>query len=225
MFERSFVWLGGALFVAALAASLYEFVIGWAESGPTLTVESVGWNVALFAAFAAHHSLFARESAKRTIERLVPQSLVRSLYVWTASLLLLTVLVLWRPIGGDVYRTRGWVALSLLVVQLGGIGLIARSVAMIDPLELAGIRARPRREGLQVAGPYRLVRHPVYLGWILALFGAPHMTGDRLTFAVVTAIYLFAAIPWEERSLCAEFGDEYVRYQGMVRWRILPYVF
>lgn len=225
MFERAFVWLGGALFVASLAASVYEFVIGWAESGPTRTVDSVGWDVALLAVFAAHHSLFARERAKRAVERLVPGRLVRSLYVWTASLLLLTVLVLWRPIGGTVYRTQGLAAFVLIVVQLGGVWLIARSVATIDLLELAGIRARPARNGLRVAGPYRLVRHPLYLGWLLAVFGAPHMTGDRLAFAAVTTIYLFAAISWEERSLRAEFGDEYVRYQRQVRWRILPYVF
>jgi protein-S-isoprenylcysteine O-methyltransferase Ste14 len=108
--------------------------------------------------------------------------------------------------------------------QLLGVGLIARSVANIDPLELAGIREQATREGLQVTGPYGWVRHPLYRGWVLAAFGAAHMTGDRLAFAVITAIYLIVAVRWEERSLVRNFGDEYRRYQRRVRWRIIPYL-
>jgi protein-S-isoprenylcysteine O-methyltransferase Ste14 len=100
-------------------------------------------------------------------------------------------------------------------------------VRAIDPLELAGIR-RPGTAGpsaLQITGPYRLVRHPLYLGWMLIVFGAAHMTGDRLAFASITSLYLVIAIPWEERSLERAFGDAYRRYQVDVRWRAIPYVF
>ena len=78
---------------------------------------------------------------------------------------------------------------------------------------------------LQTDGPYRLVRHPLYLGWMLIVLGAAHMTGDRLAFAVITSLYLVIAIPWEERSLERTFGDAYRRYQVDVRWRAIPYVF
>ncbi len=106
---------------------------------------------------------------------------------------------------------------------------------MIDPLELAGIRtpdedagagttpARP--SALQIAGPYRLVRHPLYLGWILVVFGAAHMTGDRLAFAVISSFYLLVAVPWEERSLRQSFGEDYDRYKRLVRWRVVPYLY
>ena len=73
-------------------------------------------------------------------------------------------------------------------------------------------------------GPFGIVRHPIYLGWILMVFGAPTMTTDRLVFAVISSLYLVLAIPWEERSLVAVFGDRYRTYQDTVRWRILPWV-
>ena len=76
-----------------------------------------------------------------------------------------------------------------------------------------------------VFGPYRIVRHPLYFGWALAVFGAAHMTGDRLAFATITVAYLIAAISLEERSLTAVFGPEYENYARHVRWRMFPYVY
>ncbi len=103
---------------------------------------------------------------------------------------------------------------------------IARAVRLIDGLQLAGIRPSPAAgEALQFGGPYQMVRHPVYLGWMLIVFASPHMTGDRLTFAVVSSLYLVLAMPWEERSLEGAFGEEYRRYKERVRWRLLPYVY
>jgi protein-S-isoprenylcysteine O-methyltransferase Ste14 len=78
---------------------------------------------------------------------------------------------------------------------------------------------------LQTTGPYRLVRHPLYLGWMLVVFAPANMTGDRLFFAVITSAYLIAAIPWEERSLVKAFGETYVRYKEQVRSRVIPYVY
>src|SRR5262249_28531626 len=108
-----------------------------------------------------------RDAAKRWLA-VIPRRLRRSVYVWIASLLLAAVCGLWRTVGGDVYRVDGLAALSLAAVQLAGFWIIARAVAKIDPLELAGIRAtEPDAAGsavaepsaLQVTGPYRLVRH------------------------------------------------------------------
>ncbi len=80
-------------------------------------------------------------------------------------------------------------------------------------------------ESLQFHGPYRWVRHPLYLGWLLATFGPAHMTGDRLVFAGISLFYLVIAVPFEERSLIGSFGEPYVRYRELVRWRIVPYVY
>jgi isoprenylcysteine carboxyl methyltransferase (ICMT) family protein YpbQ len=226
-FERLFVWAGGALFDFSLMATAYVYFVRWAVPAKGAP-HAIAIDSALLAVFAFHHSLFARRSVKAHVARVLPERLLRSIFVWTASLLLLLVLVLWEPIAGDLYHVTGWRAYAHAVVQLSGLWLIARAVAAIDPLELAGIAppgAADISSGLQIAGPYRWVRHPLYLGWIVALFGAAHMTADRLAFAVLTTIYLLIAIPWEERSLGRTFGDGYARYRHQVRWRVIPYVY
>jgi methanethiol S-methyltransferase len=221
---RAFVWIGGALFVASLVCCTWWYVSPWGNSRPFAGASAGGFDAVLFGVFALHHSVFARDSVRRAIARWIPEPLIRSVYVWTASLLLIIVCVLWRPIGGDLYKVNGTAALANAAVELLGIWMIAESVRGLDPLELAGIRPA-RNRGLQIAGPYRLVRHPLYLGWVLAVFGHAHMTGDRLGFAVISTVYLVVAIPFEEASLVDTFGDAYRRYQDHVRWRIIPYVF
>jgi protein-S-isoprenylcysteine O-methyltransferase Ste14 len=223
--ERAFVWIGGAVFVGSLADCILVYGVRWSTPGQPGTLAALLVNVLIFGVFALHHSLLAREPVKRRVERIVPLRLMRSADVWIASLLLLIVLAAWRPVGGELYHAAGVAALALGAVQLSGLWLIARAVATIDPLELAGIRPPSSRDGLQVRGPYRFIRHPLYLGWIFAVFGAAHMTGDRLAFAVITTAYLFVAIPWEERSLLKSFGDEYAHYQQQVRWRVIPYLY
>lgn len=227
-FERVFVWLGGAAFAGSLVLCAYAFTFRWSR------VDAVpgraAWQTALadatlFAVFAAHHSIFARDSIKTWISRRVPAPLIRSVYVWTASLLLALVVLAWRPIGGDFYHATGWTRYGHAVVQLAGVWLIARSVGVIDALELAGIHSSGGSASLQIAGPYRFVRHPLYLGWMLIVFGAAHMTGDRATFAAVTTIYLMIAMPWEERSLERTFGTDYARYKQRVPWRVIPFVY
>jgi methanethiol S-methyltransferase len=214
----------------ALAACAYWYLDVW--SSPAVPAGSparaLAADTAIFAVFAGHHSVFARDSVKHRLSRLVPERLLRSVYVWTASVLLVAALAAWQRVGGDVYRVGGWRAVLHAAVQFAGVWLIARSVARIDALELAGIKAPPGDADsaeLQIAGPYRWVRHPLYLGWVLALFGAAHMTADRLAFAAITTGYLVIAIPWEERSLRRAFGGQYERYQAAVRWKILPYVY
>ncbi|HEX3646061.1 MAG TPA: isoprenylcysteine carboxylmethyltransferase family protein [Vicinamibacterales bacterium] len=222
---RVLVWGGGALFVTALAVAAWWYGVVMGRTMPAGGWSAAGVDAALVTAFALHHSLFARQPIKKAIARLVPPDLVRSLYVWVASLLLLAVFGFWRPIGGEWYSVSGAPGVVLAIVQLAGLGLTARAVARIDPLELAGIRSASRTDGLQIDGPYRVVRHPLYLGWLLMVFGAPHMTGDRLAFAAMTTLYLIVAIPWEERSLRRTFGDGYARYMRAVRWRMIPFIY
>ena len=230
-FERAVVWAGGMLFVLALAASVFTYLVTWARPSPTGGgARAVAIDVALITVFALHHSVFARESIKALLARVLPSRLLRSVYVWIASLLLLAVLALWQPVAGEVYRGVDWRVYVHAAVQLVGVWLIASAVAKIDPLELAGITPPPAvptssSKGLQVTGPYRWVRHPLYLGWVLALFGAAAMTSDRLTFALATTAYLVAAIPWEERSLERTFGESYARYCRQVRWRMVPFLY
>jgi len=129
------------------------------------------------------------------------------------------------PVPGELYDHRGWLQWAHAAVQLAGVWLTLRSVRFIDALELAGIRGPSAGASLQITGPYRWVRHPIYLGWLLMTFGPAHMTGDRLAFAAISTAYLVVAVPWEERSLVRAFGEAYVDYRRRVRWRIVPYVY
>ena len=225
MASRAFVWAGGALFVASLAYCLWWYLFALSLVPAQVSWSALGFDVLLVGVFALHHSVLARESVKARVARFVPEPLIRSVYVWTASVLLILVCAWWAPIGGELYDGRGWRRFVHAAVQLYGIWLIVQSVRGIDPLELAGIRREAARGPLQIRGPYALVRHPLYFGWVLAVFGSAQMTGDRLAFAAITTLYLVIAIPWEERSLMRSFGEDYLRYTRQVRWRIVPFIY
>jgi protein-S-isoprenylcysteine O-methyltransferase Ste14 len=224
---RAAAWLGGAAFVASMMFCGYSYV---GPFGRATAVEGpVAWpvaiNVVLFSLFAVHHSVMARTGAKRWIATHVPAALERTVYVWVGSILLAVTCWWWQPVPGVVYALQGSVRPTGWILQLIGVWLTLRSAGVIDIWELSGIRQamgtqRPPR--FRVIGPYHLVRHPIYLGWVLMTFGAPDMTTTRLAFAVVSSAYLAIAVPFEERSLVEAFGDEYVAYTRKVRWRMIP---
>ena len=222
--RMTFVWLGGAIFVFALAYCVYSYAFPWGRTLP-FHATAMGLDAALFSVFALHHSVYARDGIKDRLARIVPKPLLRSVYVWLASALLIVVCAAWQPVGVNLYRHTGAVALVHAALQLSGFVIIVQTVRLVDPLELAGIRLHPDASALQIVGPYRRVRHPIYSGWLLLTFGAAHMTGDRLFFAVISAFYLLIAMPFEERSLLKSFGAEYEEYRRIVRYRVVPYVY
>jgi methanethiol S-methyltransferase len=222
---RLFLWLGGGLFVTALALTFWTYAVVFSQDTPYSGWPAVAFDALLFSCFALHHSLFAREAMKTRIARIVGEPLVRSAYVWIASGLLIAVDLVWIPIGGEIYTLAQPTAAIAAGVQLAGLWLTVRGAQAIHPLELAGIRDSVRETALQVGGPYRLVRHPLYLGWLLMTFGTARMTGDRLVFAAISTSYLALAIPFEERSLVRLFGSQYDRYRSRVRWRMIPFLY
>jgi hypothetical protein len=218
------MWLGGGAFVGALAWVSWWYVVVLARPAPPFAWSAIVFDAALFGVFALHHSLFARDRVKAAVARVVGARLERAVYVWVASALLVAVCVLWRRTGGDLYHSTGLSGSAHDLAQIAGLLLIALAVRVIDPLDLAGIRGGADAK-LQIVGPYRLVRHPIYLGWMLAVFGASHMTVSRLAFAAISSLYLVVAVPWEERALTREFPREYPAYRRQVRWRIVPYIY
>ena len=203
----------------------YLFGMPAEPGGASSPVTSFVINVVLFTVFATHHSVLARSGVKRRVAAVVPQPFERSLYVWIASLLLIAVMVLWQPLPGTLYGHRGLAAVPHWLLVSAGFWITVRAAGVLDPLELAGIRqvlGTSKASAFRVIGPYHLVRHPIYLGWILITFGVPVMTATRLEFAVVSSLYLVLAVPFEERALIEAFGDTYRDYQRVVRWRIAP---
>ena len=220
-------WAGGAAFVASLLYLVYFFAVtlGSPAGDPSERGQHVAINVALFSVFALHHSLLARPFAKRSVGRLVSAAFERTLYVWVASLLAIVMCLLWQPVAGLVYRVDGEWRVAFWTVQALGAVITIRAASVISGLELAGIhQAAGRVAGgaLKIVGPFRAVRHPIYLGWMLMVFATPTMTANRLLFAIISSLYLILAIPWEERSLVAVHGEPYREYQRSVRWRVIP---
>lgn len=220
-------WGGGAAFVASLAYLVYFYFVSLADPSGDPDDRSVhlAINAGLFALFALHHSVFARTRAKQAVTRVVPPHLERSLYVWTASALAVVMGVLWQPVAGTAYRADGALRLLLWGVQLAGALITLRAARAMSVFELAGIHQAAGRRAtgaLKIVGPFRTVRHPIYLGWVLMVFATPTLTANRLAFAAISTLYLILAIPWEETSLVAAHGDQYRDYQRRVRWRLIP---
>ena len=243
---RMFRWLGALLFLCSLGYFLVSYMTTFGVPAPggasgAATVP-IAWDVVLFTVFALHHSVCARTPVRRWIARLVPPALERSTYIWIASLLLIAVCALWRPVPGVAWDIDGPWRWALRLLQVGGVWLTLRSAAILDVGELAGVtdpaggllpaadgNANPDAEALastagtfRTAGPYGWVRHPIYAGWFLLVFAVVPMTMTRLTFAVVSGLYVLIAIPFEERSMRAGAHDAYRRYEAQVRWRLVP---
>jgi protein-S-isoprenylcysteine O-methyltransferase Ste14 len=113
-------------------------------------------------------------------------------------------------------------------LQLFGVALTAHASRQLGVMDLAGLAQAANTPARPITvlrtGGYRLVRHPIYLGWVLMVWAAPEMTGTRLTFAAISTLYLAVAVPFEERSLRAALPG-YTAYAKRVRWRMLPFVY
>jgi methanethiol S-methyltransferase len=220
---RAFTGGGALVFVIALAVGTWRFIaLGTPPADGPLLIGLLA-NTLLFGMFALHHSVLAREPVKAAVARLVSPTLERTTYVWVASLLFIAACVAWRPIAGELYRIPPPWAWLIGAVQLAGGVLTFDAARRIDVRVLAGLRPEPAQDGDLVArGTYRVVRHPIYLGWVLLVWAASDMTMGRLVFAIISTSYLVIAVPFEERSLRRRFGPPYDAYRRQVRWRIVP---
>ena len=226
--KRLFAWTGALLFLLSLLS--FGLVYGWRLRVPApdtgSTIRDAIDNILLFTIFALHHSIMARTGAKAWITRVVPRDLERTVYVWIASVLFLAVCWLWQPLPGAAWSTSGVVFWMLLGIQMIGVALTLRAANIVGVWELAGVKQPDLTKSVEfhASGPFAIVRHPIYLGWVLIVFATPVMTTSRLLFAVVSTAYLIAAIPWEERSLVEAFGEKYLAYQRAMPWRLIPKV-
>ncbi len=195
-------------------------------------VEAVIVNVLLMTLFALQHSVMARKSFKAWWTQFVPKPIERSTYVLAASLVLDLLFWQWRPIPAVVWQIANpQAALAVTAVSLFGWVIVFTSTFLINHFELFGLhQVANNLVGREMTEPrfktpvlYKLVRHPIYLGFIIAFWAAPTMTAGHLLFAAVTTAYIFVGIFLEERDLVALFGDEYRRYRervGMlIPWR------
>ncbi|MBX3408866.1 MAG: isoprenylcysteine carboxylmethyltransferase family protein [Phycisphaeraceae bacterium] len=193
-------------------------------------VPSLLVNALLLSLFVVQHTVMARPAFKRWWVRIIPHAIERSTFVIAASLSLLAVFLLWRPAPATVWHVTDTVpAAAITGLCLAGWGLVLFSSFVINHCDLFGLRqvwlrytGRPQTPvGFRLAGPYKLVRHPLMVGFLIAFWATPHMTVGHLFFAVMTTGYIFMGIWFEERDLVAEHGEAYLRYRRSVR-ALLP---
>lgn len=227
------VFVALAAYAVFLLAFLYA--VGFVEeavvpksinSGEVVpTIDALVLDVLLLSLFALQHSLMARQTFKRWWTRFVPGVIERSIYVLLASLALLFLFWQWRPIPSVIWSVSDpTVAGALLGLSLLGWFTVLLSTFLISHFELFGLyQVFASFRSCTIEEPrfrapllYKIVRHPIYLGFIIAFWSTPIMTGGHLLFAAVTTAYILVGIALEERDLIALFGDQYRQYRKQV---------
>lgn len=185
-------------------------------------------DIALIALFGLQHSIMARQGFKRAWTRFVPEPIERSIYVLLASLVLIVLFAFWRPIAETVWSVENPTAAAVIwgLFALGWL-IVLLSTFLINHFELFGLKqvylhlrgGAPAAPRFRTPFFYKLVRHPLYLGFFIAFWATPVMSVGHLVLAVGMSIYMLIAIQYEERDLVRLFGDDYERYRhnvGMV---------
>ncbi len=234
MLTRWTVFLFGSLSYL-MFVGVFLYAIGFVGNfGVPVTIDGVpsdplgaalAIDALLLAVFALQHSVMARPRFKAIVTRVVPQPAERSLYVLCSNFAMILLFWQWRPLGGvawDVETPALRTALHALCAL--GWGTVLATTFLIDHFDLFGLRqvwlflrGRPyTRLHFAMPGPYRHVRHPLYVGWLLAFWSTPTMTGAHLFFACMTTAYILIAIRFEERDLEAAHGASYAEYRRRV---------
>ena len=179
-------------------------------------------NAGLLALFAVQHSVMARPAFKRWWTTFVPEPIERSTYVLFSSLCLILLFREWQPIGGIVWQVESETAIIILrSLCLLGFGIVLISTFLINHFDLFGLRqvwlyfVGKDYEPLPFRTPffYKYVRHPLYLGFMIAFWATPTMTVAHLFFAIMTTGYILTAIQFEENDLVKHFGEKYQEYK------------
>jgi protein-S-isoprenylcysteine O-methyltransferase Ste14 len=234
------VLYGGVCYLVFLAVLLYA--IGFVgnllvpksiDTGDRASVvEALSVDLLLLGLFAVQHSVMARPSFKRWWIRLVPYSIERSTYVLASSALLALLFWQWRPLPEVVWEVQQpVVAVAVWGLFLGGWLIVLISTFLIDHFDLFGLRQVCLFAASQSYSPppfrtpalYRVVRHPIMLGFVIAFWAAPVMTWGHLLFAGMTTAYIFVGVHLEERDLYSAFGRVYEEYREKVSM-IVPWV-
>lgn len=176
----------------------------------------------LLLVFALQHSIMARPFFKRWWTRIVPAELERSTFVLLSSLCLMLMMWQWQPIGGTIWSSENETAKTILLVfYLIGWSIVFVSTFLINHFDLFGLRqtwlyftGKPYTQlPFRLPFLYRYVRHPLYLGFLIAFWSTPVMTSAHLLFALLTTGYILTAIQLEERDLVSHFGQQYRNYK------------
>lgn len=218
------IFLGTFLYAVGFVANLGTPT---ALDGPATVpvLAALGVDAGLLALFALQHSVMARRWFKERWTKIVPRPIERSTYVLFSSIAMCLLFLEWQPIGGNVWSVQNsQAALLLRALFAFGCCLVLASTFLINHFDLFGLRqvwlyltGRPYSAlKFRTPGLYRLVRHPLYVGWLFVFWMTPTMTSAHLVFAVATTAYILMAIRWEEKDLVSEHGRAYEHYRHSV---------
>ena len=228
---------GSAIYALFLATFLYViafvgdvFVPKTIDSGAAGPLGvAIAVNGAFLALFALQHAIMARPEFKARWTKVVPRAIERSLFVLATCTILLLMVWQWRPMPGIVWETSGALAWGLIGLSALGWLTVLVSTFLIDHFELFGLRQvvlhalgkpyEPPR--FRERALYKLVRHPIMLGFLIAFWATPVMTQGHLLFALLTTGYILVGVQLEERDLVRAHGERYLNYRRRVRG-ILP---
>lgn len=196
------------------------------DSSPTVPVgRALAINTALLTVFALQHSIMARPAFKRWWTGIIPPAAERSTYVLLSNVAILALCWFWEPIGGTVWAVSNPTLSSAIYVLYGAgwIGLVGATFC-IDHFHLFGLRQVYAHltgtdcveKSFRQPGPYKFVRHPIYVCWLTIFWATPTMSAAHLLFALATTAYILIAIQLEERDLESMLGDPYANYRKTV---------
>jgi protein-S-isoprenylcysteine O-methyltransferase Ste14 len=215
-----------ATFLYAIGFVGDVFVPKSMDSGPVSRLPiAIAIDAALLALFAIQHSVIARSWFKRVLTAVIPQAAERSTYVLFSSLCLALLFWQWRPIVGTIWQVDHPIGRTILTVLFAtGWTVVLVSTFLTSHVDLFGLRQvwmRFRNQkyvpiGFESRGLYKLVRHPLYVGWLFAFWFTPSMTAAHLVFSAVTTAYIVIAIGFEENDLVKKHGEAYLRYREEV---------
>jgi protein-S-isoprenylcysteine O-methyltransferase Ste14 len=215
------IFLGTFLYAIAFVAgfSVPHRLDGPLQSSLPLAVVT---DCALLTVFAVQHSIMARQWFKERWTQFVPWTIERSTFVLFASLALDLLFWQWRPIGAQIWLMQSPTARAVLWTMCAiGWSIVLVTTFLINHFDLFGLRqvwlpliGKPyTRVTFRTPLPYRLVRHPLYFGFLLAFWMTPNMTLAHLLFAIATTAYIVLAIQFEEKDLVREHGAAYQEYR------------
>jgi protein-S-isoprenylcysteine O-methyltransferase Ste14 len=229
--SRFAVFVYGVLcYAVSLGVFLYAFGFIGGFLTPTMLdgpagrplAEALAIDLGLLLLFAMQHSVMARPAFKSWWTRLVPEVAERSTYLLASSLAMLAIFACWEPIGGVLWLApEGAARASVIGLYAFGWALLLYATFLINHFDLFGLaqvwrnlhRDEYRPPQFRTPSLYRIVRHPLYIGWLIIFWAAPTMTVAHFVFALTTTAYILIAIQLEERDLEAAFGDDYAGYR------------
>jgi protein-S-isoprenylcysteine O-methyltransferase Ste14 len=210
----------------------FLYLIGWvtnrfvptsiSSAGAVDTASALGIDLLLIAVFGLQHSVMARPGFKERLTRAVPQPAERATYVLASSAALWLLFAFWQPIPAALWRAEGALAAALEAGALLGFSVVLVTTFLIDHFDLFGLRqiflawrgVTYTEKHFVTPGPYRWIRHPLYVGWMLAFWSTPLLTAGHLLFALGMTGYILVAIRFEERDLETALGEPYRRWRN-----------